>query len=162
MSIIKTVAKTAAAAALTIGLAAGAPAAQAAPTAAPVASSEHAVAAPAAKKAAKAATRTSASGPKTVKSGDDVKFTATLTRKSGKKYVAYAGQKLELVGLYEHGGDSGEAVLPAKKTNKSGKVTFVLSSEDVDPGTYDFVVWFKGSSKAKRSDSKIIVVKVTK
>lgn len=160
MSIIKTVAKTAAAAALTIGLAAGAPAAQAAPTTAHATYSQHAVAAPAAKKAAKAATKISASGPSTAKAGDDLTFTAKLTRKSGKKYKNYSGQKLSLVVLDEQGSDTGEILL-TKKTNKSGKVTFVLSSEGVDAGAYDFLVAYKGGSKVKRSESAIITVTLT-
>ena len=160
MSIIKTVAKTAAAAALTIGLAAGAPAAQAAPTTAHATYSQHAVAAPAAKKAAKAATKISASGPATAKAGDDLTFTAKLTRKSGKKYKAYAGQKVALVVLDEQGGDTGQILL-TKKTNKSGKVTFKVSSADTDPGDYDFLVAYQGGSKAKRSESTIIAVTLT-
>ena len=151
-----------AAAALTAGLVAGAPAATAAPVATPAAAhSWHQSTAELAKKAAKAKTRTTASAPAEVKTGDDITITAKLTRKSGGKYKAYAKKKLELVLLDAPGADTG-TVIEEKKTNKKGKVTFVLDTDsDITGHNFDFLVAYEGESKAKTSESDVFTVSVT-
>ena len=150
-----------AAAALTAGLVAGAPAAQAAPVAAPAAHSWHADSSTVAKKAARAKTRTTAKAPAEVKAGDDITITAKLTRKSGSKYKAYAKKKLELVLLDGPGADTGSVVLE-KKTDKKGKVTFVLDTDPEIAGqSFDFLVAYEGGSKAKASESDVVTVAVT-
>jgi hypothetical protein len=164
--IIPTLAKTVAAAAVTIGLVAGAPAAQAAPLTAPAASAAHGYsvgAAVATKKAAKAKTRLSASAPSEVKAGDDLTITAKLTRKSGKKYKAYAKKKLLLVLLDAPEAQSG-GVIATKKTGKKGKVTFLLDTTDPSLAgkTFDFLVAYEGGSKAKRSESDVFSVSITR
>ncbi|SEQ56017.1 hypothetical protein [Microlunatus flavus] len=153
-----------AAAALTAGLVAGAPAAaQAAPVAPPTAHAWHAQesAAPA-KKAAKAKTKISADAPSEVKAGDDIEVTAKLTRKSGKKYKAYAGKKLELVLLDAPGADTG-VIIDKRKTSKKGKVTFLLDTTDPEVAgqSYDFLVAYEGGSKAKASESDVFTVTVS-
>ena len=169
MRIIPTLTKTVAAAALTIGLVAGAPAAQAtplgapaAPTAAHVQHTHHVGSATVTKKAAKARTRIAASAPSTVKAGDDLTITAKLTRKAGKKYKPFAKKKVELVLLDAPGADTG-SVIVTKKTNKKGKVTFVLetTSPEVVGKTFDFLVAFEGGSRAKAAESQVLTVSIT-
>ena len=150
-----------AAAALTAGLVPGAPAAQAAPVATPTVHSWHQSTADVAKKAAKAKTTTTASAPTEVKAGDDITITAKLTRKSGGKYKAYAKKKLELVLLDAPGADTG-TVIGEEKTNKKGKVTFVLDTDSGIAGqSFDFLVAYEGGSKAKASESDVLTVSVT-
>lgn len=150
-----------AAAALTVGLVAGAPAAQAAPVATPAAHAWHAEGSVVAKKAAKAKTKISASAPSEVKVGDDIEIKAKLTRKSGKKYKAYAKKKLELVLLDAPAADSG-SVIVEKKTNKKGNVTFVLdTTPEIAGQTFDFLVAYEGGSKAKASESDVFTVTVS-
>lgn len=154
-----------AAAALAAGLLFGATAAQAAPSApaaAPAAHSWHAADNEVvAKKAAKATTKTTASAPTEVKVGDDIKIKAKLTRKSGSKYKAYAKKNLELVLLDSPDADTGKVILEAK-TNKKGKVTFLLETDSEIAGqSFDFLVAYEGGSKAKASESDVFTVSVT-
>ncbi len=150
-----------AAAALAAGLATGAPAAQAAPLTAPAVHAQQTYSPAAASKSSKATTRTTISGPATaVPVGDDIKITGKLTRKSGSSYKAYASAKLELVLLDAPGSETGE-VIKVKKTDKKGKVTFVLETDPEIAGqSFDFLVAYEGGSKAKASESDVITVTV--
>lgn len=149
-----------AAAALTAGLVTGAPAAQAAPVANPVTHSWHSVSSDAAR-SAKARTKISVSAPTEVKAGDDITIKATLKRKSGSKYKAYAKKNLELVLLDAPGADTG-TVVDTAKTSKKGKVTFVGSFDDEsDLGDHEFLVAYEGGSKAKASESDVFTITVT-
>lgn len=151
-----------AAAAVAAGMITAAPAAQAAPVASPAAHSWHADSSDvaAAARSAKAKTKINVTAPTEVKAGDDITIKATLKRKSGSTYKAYAKKKLELVLLDAPGAETG-TVVDTAKTSKKGKVTFVGSFDDSSLGDHDFLVAYEGGSKAKASESDVFTITVT-